>query len=73
MTGPIITQLSFVGELEDAQGIHTVEMIFEQIEEEQFGEQFVLHHEFVTYTELTRRFGKRKVDRFIELAVEHAR
>ncbi len=57
--------------------MQSVEMVFEQIKDgcevEQFGEQFVLHNEFVTYTDLIRRFGKRKVDRFIETAIQNAR
>jgi hypothetical protein len=65
----VITQRSFVGQIEDT----VVEMVFEQLEDERFGEQFVLHNEFVTYTDLIRQFGKRRVDQFIELAVEHAR
>ncbi len=70
---------SFVGDIADSHGkIAEISVTFDQWEYtngevEPGNEHFELGGEFVTYTDLVRRFGKRNTDSFIERATENAR
>lgn len=71
-------QRTFVGAvLDDSEDLVEVTMSFSEMDGalgvEQYGEDFELDGEFVTYNDLVRRFGKARVDTFIEEAVQNAR